>query len=154
MSSQQSCSGVDLIAAARAKHEAKGWTAEHDDGHAKGELAMAAACYAAPERIYVERHATDHVLFADPWPFRFEASLSGRGGIDYDKRKHGGANYVRDPETQDRLELLIAAGAMIAAEIDRLLRTDPPVCATCGELWHDYALAGHTWTPATTGEQR
>jgi hypothetical protein len=115
-------SGVDLIAQARAKHETKGWTAEHDDGHSAGELAMAAACYAAPERIYVERHGTDHISLIDPWPFRFQPTRSGRGGTDWDKRKHGGANFVQAPETQDRLELLIAAGALIAAEIDRLKR--------------------------------
>lgn len=121
--------GVDLIAEARAKHEAKGWTAEHDDTHhSNGQLAMAAACYAAPTRIYVERRQLrDNIVsFVDPWPFTPLVDLAGRGATDWDKRKHGGANFVQDPETQDRLELLIAAGAFIAAEIDRLNRVTPP----------------------------
>lgn len=124
MTVEATLTGVEMIAAARAKHEAKGWTAEHDDTHHQdGELAMAAACYAASERIYVERRPMpDRIVLADPWPFSAHADLAGRGFYDWDKRKHGGANFVQAPETQDRLELLVAAGAMIAAEIDRLQR--------------------------------
>lgn len=35
--------GAQLIAEERATHEAKGWTAEHDDMHTEGELATKAA---------------------------------------------------------------------------------------------------------------
>jgi hypothetical protein len=45
--------GIELIAAERERHTAKlGWTAEHDDEHASGELATAAVCYATPIRLY------------------------------------------------------------------------------------------------------
>lgn len=115
--------GADLIAAERERQVAEeNWTPEHDDGHTKGELAMAAACYAAPTRIYIERGLLNGHGFADPWPFPPIASLSGRYAGDWDKRKSG--NVVKDMPTEgeDRIRFLVKAGALIAAEIDRLQR--------------------------------
>lgn len=43
----------------------EGWTEEHDDAHESGEMGMAAACYAAPERILVNRYP----LPGDAWPW-------------------------------------------------------------------------------------
>jgi hypothetical protein len=41
---------IDEIAAERHRQiEDEGWTPDHDDGHDRGELAMAAACYCVPE---------------------------------------------------------------------------------------------------------
>jgi hypothetical protein len=51
-------SGVERIADERLRQiMTEGYSAEHDDGHIHGELAMAAACYAAPERLYEMREA-------------------------------------------------------------------------------------------------
>lgn len=125
---EQSNSGVDLIAAERQRQiDAEDWTAEHDDSHKDNALAWAATCYAAPGRIYVERHQADRIAFVDPWPFEARSDLAGRGFYDWDKRKKDDrgyqTNYVQMPPAGDRLDYLVKAGALIAAEIDRIQRS-------------------------------
>lgn len=87
--------------------KAEGWTPEHDAQHVNGELAMAAACYAAPMPIFVEKgpangffsdEASEH--YADAWPWEHEA----------DKRKK-----------HSRIHRLEIAGALCAAQLDVLL---------------------------------
>lgn len=110
--------GVTRIAAERARQEsAEGWTAEHDDQHKGGAMAMAACCYAAPRKLYERQDAGAGVHFFDPWPW----------DRDDDKRLIGDYREIPDPQTyglEKRLDLLAKAGALIAAEIDRLLRRD------------------------------
>ncbi len=92
----------------------EGWTSEHDDSHDEGQLALAAVCYAAPEQIFIKRPGTNGVMFHDPWPFE----------LRYDKRPYDG-NVIVLPKLrsdEERVQLLVKAGALIAAEIDRLLR--------------------------------
>ena len=89
--------GVDLIAAERARHKAKGWTAEHDARHFDGSLGTAGAIYA------LWAACVHHNI---PWPF-----------TDGDKRD--GLTH----ETPHRVKMLAKAGSFIAAEIDRLLRS-------------------------------
>lgn len=101
--------GAERIAVERARQvEREGWTAAHDDGHEDGALAMAAACYAAAavdERIYIRDDAhTSAYIFVDPWPRDWE-----------DKRR-------THPTEPARIRMLVKAGALIAAEIDRVLR--------------------------------
>ena len=110
-------SGVELIAAERERQiNDEGWTAEHDDDHTDRSLAMAACCFAAPERLWKMRGSsfTGGVEIFDPWPW----------AAQYDKRRHpGGA--VKSPSSyspQERFDLLVKAGALIAAELDRLMR--------------------------------
>lgn len=113
MSSEQ-LSGVDLIAAERQRQiEREGWTSEHDDVHKDASLAWAAACYVAPERIYREQRVALGPMFVDPWPWENRA----------DKRKTG-ANYPNaiPLNGDERMRMLVRAGALIAAEIDRLQR--------------------------------
>ena len=61
-------SGIERIAAERQRQiEQEGWTAEHDDGHVNGELAMAAALYATPSALFSRIDRQDGgVLFEDP----------------------------------------------------------------------------------------
>lgn len=115
--------GAELIAAERLRQITKErWTAAHDDEHDDGSLLLAAICYAAPERVFVRRDYAVSVEFSDPWP----ESWAGR----WDKRgKYGNAfeagNGIADPDTyteEQRLDLLVKAGALIAAEIDRRKR--------------------------------
>ena len=95
-------SGCELIAEERARQvSSEGWTAEHDDAHKDGELAVAAAIYAAPgyERSNKPRVRGAIIQF---WPW------------DMSWWKPCRDNRVRE---------LVKAGALIAAEIDRLQRT-------------------------------
>lgn len=101
--------GADLIAAERQRQmEAEGWTPEHDDIHDAGELAHAAICYAMS-------------------PYSDER-IAGR---DRDFRSQPGTLVPADwpwddewwkPTPKDRIRELTKAGALIAAEIDRLRR--------------------------------
>ena len=43
---------VDVLAERRRQIEVEGWTPEHDDAHAEGDLAAAAACYALASTQY------------------------------------------------------------------------------------------------------
>ena len=119
-------SGVALIKRERLRQISKeGWTSEHDDSHTGGELALAACCYATPRRLYVKgTNGFGTVTFTDPWPFGQIQGSRYRG--DWDKRKKfRRGNYPLWPTELDpdqRLDLLVKAGALIAAEIDRLLR--------------------------------
>lgn len=115
--------GISLIAAERKRQvESEGWTPRHDDEHDGSELAWAAVCYAAPSPVLANvlryrpcncRSAScEHIggmiqkaRPCDPWPWDGE----------WDKRtKH------------TAIRKLQIAGALIAAEIDRLLRAAPP----------------------------
>lgn len=107
--------GVRLIGVERARQVAVlGYSPSDDDQLPDGSLSMAAACYAADERIYVRDDLAKEVVFKDPWPWDSR----------FDKRPHGDGNYLRhDLLTREkRLDLLVKAGALVAAEIDKLLR--------------------------------
>ena len=108
-----SSAGADRIAQERARQKkAEGWTEEHDDRHKHDELALAAACYAAPRAIYVKTVlARGGAQYADPWPW----------SEDWDKRHDVPARLLM---RELRIRDLEKAGALIAAEIDRLLRIE------------------------------
>lgn len=96
--------GIESIAAERLRQiEVKGWTPEHDDQHSDETLALVAALYAAPFPLFSVEFLEDHTLLDDPWPSSWEESSDKRD--EHDRRR--------------RLEI---AGALIAAEIDRLDR--------------------------------
>lgn len=88
-------SGADLIAAERQRQvEEEGWTPEHDAQHGgseAGDLVLAALAYLRPHRHLVG------VPAEWPWEGRFWK-----------------------PTPDDRVRELVKAGALIAAEIDRL----------------------------------
>lgn len=99
--------GVQLIGHERSRQivmEAFGNV--HDDGHIAGELALAAAVYASP--VPIQRCASMGKRNGCPpaaWPFSRNLFKPGeRGNFD------------------DRIRELAKAGALIAAEIDRLQR--------------------------------
>jgi len=97
-------SGLDMIRDERLRQiHIEGYTAAHDNTHVMGELCFAAACYASPAPIYINlpNGALEDRRFIDPWPWKGS----------YDKRNNHG-----------RLRQLAIAGALIAAEIDRLVR--------------------------------
>ena len=95
-----------IVAERQRQMTAEGWTPEHDAEHVNGEMAMAAACYAAPELIFVPRMPASGILsersgenFISAWPW----------DAQYDKRGK-----------QTRRRALEKAGALCAAELDRL----------------------------------
>lgn len=105
--------GVELIAEERAHHFELKFSKRHDRQWSGGELAMAAACYAAPDRIYVRREYAAGVSFGDPFPFRERGE---------DARPYDG-NVLIDRTDEQDFELLVKAGSLIAAELDRILAT-------------------------------
>lgn len=91
--------GVEEIAAERRRQvEVEGWTPEHDDEHADGALARAAAAYAFVGSMR-ERRAPPHATKPYYWPW----------AASWWKPKDSRSDLVR-------------AGALIVAEIERLDR--------------------------------
>jgi hypothetical protein len=90
----------------------EGWTAEHDDAHVDGDLAIAAACYAMPPGRRWRRDPGPPAL----WPW---------------------SPGWWKPTPSDRIRELAKAGALIAAEIDRLLRFRATEIVPCAFLSFD-----------------
>jgi hypothetical protein len=94
--------GVELIVAERERQVSQeGWSSEHDDSHDGAELATAAVCY-----VLYGHHINGRV--PDLWPWD--------------------APWWKP--SKDAVRNLVKAGALIAAEIDRLQRAansqEPP----------------------------
>lgn len=136
-------SGAEAIAAERQRQvEAEGWTPEHDDEYADGELVAAAECYLAAARIAsgaerslesVRRVLEHHG--ADPEQDRMYQQMrenSPREFYGWDEAPSGGMgpNWPWDVSwwkpTPDVEGNLVKAGALIAAELDRLARSRQP----------------------------
>lgn len=99
--------GVALIGSERQRQMAdEGWDADHDDRHTHDELARAAACYALPygdRELSILRHKVWWYFW--PWPDGFKPLVRpGQDNVD------------------ERIRELTKAGALCAAEIDRLER--------------------------------
>jgi len=96
--------GVDAIAAERERQiSAEGWTPDHDDEHDEGEMARAAAAYAEMAAMQVAGEDAEFFMTRPRpnWPW----------DVSWWKPKDQRRNLVR-------------AGALIAAEIDRLDRNE------------------------------
>lgn len=105
MTTQEGKTGIELIAEERKRQiEVEAWTTKHDSGHKNGEMADAAVCYALGDTKIVFEPRMDYPnsikLVNNYWPW----------GIGWWK-----------PSPHDRVRELTKAGALIAAEIDRLL---------------------------------
>jgi hypothetical protein len=89
--------GIEFIAEERQRQiESEGYTLEHDTQHTDESIIFAAICYAKPEshREYL---------------YEYTAPIGWRWDVKYWK-----------PTPNDRVKELVKAGALIAAEIDRL----------------------------------
>lgn len=101
--------GIEIIAAERKRQiESEGWTPEHDNLLVNNELAKAAACYAMPKD---EREKYQSLSVGPPkiwyprwWPKSWDVRRWWK------------------PTPEDRIRELAKAGALIAAEIDRINR--------------------------------
>jgi hypothetical protein len=95
---QYTAAAIDVLAERKRQVEVEGWTPAHDDEHAKGEMAYAAAAYAV------------------------------HGGSDDQDRLHSSFWSILWPwqaswwKPTTRRRDLVKAGALILAEIDRLDR--------------------------------
>lgn len=100
--------GVELIAAERERQVAvEGWTPEHDNRHEFGELSAAAITYAGLVSDVLSGCNFDRAAMANcsrSWPWEAEW-------------------WKPSP---DPIRNLVKAGALIAAEIDRLQRAERP----------------------------
>lgn len=102
--------GAELIAAERVRQvAAEGYAPDHDDDHDLGELTAAALCYLDAYLPSLMDEAPE-LPVPQAWPWEAEAWKPA--GLD---------DPVRD---------LVRAGALIAAEIDRLQRRDGSVLPT------------------------
>ncbi len=92
--------GVELIADERERQiTTKGWDASHDDTHVGGDMLWAACCYVEQVQILDKSDKS----MPETWPW------------DYEWWK----------PSPDPIRNLVKAGALIAAEIDRLQRVQP-----------------------------
>ena len=94
--------GIELIAEERERQVLKeGWTPAHDDSHEEAELTRAAMSYADSARKSLLGGSPEHVArSSDYWPWDLEWWKP----------------------SSDPVRNLVKAGALIAAEIDRIER--------------------------------
>lgn len=101
--------GGELIMIERKRQiEEEGWDAEHDD-HQQGTLATAGACYALDVASRISN-------YHESWKYAYEKEAKHLWPWDKEWWKPTPSNDVRE---------LVKAGALIAAEIDRLQRLIP-----------------------------
>lgn len=113
--------GIELITNERIRQiKVEGWSAEHDKQHTEGELALVAICYAMPIRLYQFEKGLTGFHFIDPFP---DWNRKWDKRYYYGENRTNPGNALPDPATytqEERIDLLIKAGALLAAEIDRL----------------------------------
>lgn len=130
-------SGIELIAEERQRQvEVEGWTAEHDAEHENYQLSAAAACYVAANisKRLESINRTNQSPLAEFKIYDFgELDLMVNSGDRGDRRirKAGWKNgwpWERKwwKPSNEPIKNLIKAGALIAAEIDRLQKLKHP----------------------------
>ena len=101
--SELSRAASDVLAERERQQSAEGWTPEHDNAHVNGQMALAAACYAANSMLRPDQNELDRYREAELrrrfWPWH--------------------ASWWKP---KDSRRDLVRAGALIIAEIERLDR--------------------------------
>ena len=126
--------GVEFIADERLRQiTAEGWTPAHDDEHTAGQLLDAAEAYlthrVGPCPYCKDTLVCDDENWSPGWPGH--RRLIGDGRLMC-QQLHGEAPGIWpwDHEfwkpSEDQIRNLVKAGALIAAEIDRLIRANQP----------------------------
>lgn len=129
MRSVEEAPARDVLAERERQKSVEGWTPEHDDQHAEGELGLAAACYAIPDPMGQTKEVPGHYYNAN-----------SRYADDFDDWRPGApvtvpAQWPWDGlwwKPTDRRRDLVKAGALILAEIERLDRATPSTLPTEG----------------------
>lgn len=112
--------GIELIADERAAQVSReGWTTGHDDEHRDASLATVAACYALDTQEFRRASRTDEedIALRGETPIYAKVKRTYRVPILWPRSWHP---FWWKPK--DRVRDLVRAGALIAAEIDRLQR--------------------------------
>lgn len=95
--------GIEFIKEERERQiNVEGWLPDQDDLYVEGELALASACYAIP--------------------FDYRCDFGGCSNRSYIPLYFPFADKWWKPTPNDRIKELSKAGALIAAEIDRIVR--------------------------------
>ena len=119
--------GIERIAKERQRQiDEEGWTPEHDDDHTEHELAFAAACYAAGFHlvgVFVDDIGAPRAESIWPW----DESWDKRPKILNEDNEPIRLLHPEETARDERIRALEKAGALIAAEIDRLLRIPRPM---------------------------
>ncbi|HUN56449.1 MAG TPA: hypothetical protein VMU29_14945 [Smithella sp.] len=102
--------GIELITKERLRQIKKEkWSSKHDDKHKKQELARAAVAYALPPELRQLMKNGRPTIF--PWSVKWwKLRLI--------------INFKTHTLQEDRINSLVKAGALIAAEIDRIIRLE------------------------------
>lgn len=134
--------GVEMIAAERLRQVEEGYTQEHDDRHGDQSLAWAAVCYAAPDYVLVRPPGARFTprnlpALGDPFPWLSRDDkrmmrpvnpndlMGGMSDEGYPLTGDYGKEGMSEADVRKlRLRELVKAGALIAAEIDRITRAD------------------------------
>lgn len=126
--------GIESIAAERQRQiDKEGWTTEHDDRHTDGSIADAAACYANPMALSIDGFGLE-INEPDEETEKLEAQVPLGWPASW-------SFHWWKPKS--RRENLVRAGALIAAEIDRLDRINIPsnkyIAGRTLETWKELA---------------
>jgi hypothetical protein len=107
MADAQFSRGVELIHLERLRQlQEENYNPEHDDNHIADQLVLAAVCYATPAPL--RRHPP---VFS-----------RGQGWQPSVRPEYWPSGWYWKPTPDNRVRELVKAGALIAAEIDRLTR--------------------------------
>lgn len=110
--------GISIIKTERKRQQEK-YNPEHDDIHNNHELALIAALYATPKILLEQDNDWEDIRFKDPWPVSWAVYHDKRPIISSSGRLNTNPADIMKTE---RIKNLAIAGALIAAEIDRLIR--------------------------------
>jgi len=116
--------GTELIADERTRQiEKEGWDSFHDESHTDMCLSTAAASYA------LDVAASKHSEASDDWKRIFKDYSTSLWPFDFEWFK---------PTPEDPVRQLVKAGALIAAEIDRINRTNPKASTVNVDDWIEF----------------
>lgn len=113
---------ADIAAERRRQVDKEGYTSEHDDQWSKGELARAAACYAADEHLFTDNLALHkgkyHTVYVELWPWPRPVDIRP------ERRRIHPLHPRQETQNRSRRDALKKVAALCAAEMERIDRAD------------------------------
>lgn len=120
---------IEMIKSERVRQVAvEGYSYEHDDQHFDGQIADAAACYAAGMPIYTYfRFERDQHQFINMCPRGWALKQDERRRLTAGRVASNSHKQVVEIQNRnkERIRDLVKAGALIVAEIERIQRHNP-----------------------------